>query len=201
MAATVGIAATTSQLRRTNLLTLGRDGLKSIGSNSQWRSPKHIGLGFRRRCSLASTRRSSEIIAIRARRLLRCMSPFLALFCRASRAEECRLSGVDRPTYAHCEVFAVWTPSRHGQLKISAAQLPLPARGRTPCRADSGSRSAVARRGDCRFGTISTFNVVTPVRLPPGRLRLLTSPSLTGSAPSGRRSELSWSLPLRPSRH
>jgi hypothetical protein len=27
-------------------------------------------------------------------------------FCRASRAEQCRLSGVDRPTCAHCEVFA-----------------------------------------------------------------------------------------------
>jgi hypothetical protein len=30
----------------------------------------------------------------------------LALFCRANRAEQCRLSRVDRPTYAHCEVFA-----------------------------------------------------------------------------------------------
>ena len=27
--------------------------------------------------------------------------PLLALFCRANRAEQCRLSGVDRPTYAH----------------------------------------------------------------------------------------------------
>jgi len=30
---------------------------------------------------------------------------------------------------------------------------------------------------------LSTFNVITPVRLPRGRLRLLTGPSLTGSAP------------------
>jgi hypothetical protein len=30
----------------------------------------------------------------------------LALFCHANRAEHCRLSGVDRPTYAYCEVFA-----------------------------------------------------------------------------------------------
>src|SRR4051794_13202285 len=34
-----------------------------------------------------------------------------------------------------------------------------------------------------RLGPISTFNVVTPVRLPPGRFRLATSPSLTGSPP------------------
>ena len=33
-----------------------------------------------------------------------------------------------------------------------------------------------------RFGPSSTFNVVTPVRLPPGRFRLATSPTSTGSA-------------------
>ena len=37
--------------------------------------------------------------------MLRCMSPEMALFCRANRAERCRLSGVDRPTYAQCEFF------------------------------------------------------------------------------------------------
>jgi hypothetical protein len=31
---------------------------------------------------------------------------WLALFCRANRAERCPLSGVDRPTYAQCEFFA-----------------------------------------------------------------------------------------------
>jgi hypothetical protein len=30
----------------------------------------------------------------------------LALFCRANGAEQCRLLGVDRPTYAQCEFFA-----------------------------------------------------------------------------------------------
>jgi hypothetical protein len=30
----------------------------------------------------------------------------LALFCRPNRAEQRRLSGVNRPTCAHCEVFA-----------------------------------------------------------------------------------------------
>jgi hypothetical protein len=30
----------------------------------------------------------------------------MALFCRANRAEQCRLSGADRPTYAQCEFFA-----------------------------------------------------------------------------------------------
>ena len=34
-----------------------------------------------------------------------------------------------------------------------------------------------------RFGAISTFNWVTPVTLPPGRLRLATRPSRTGSPP------------------
>jgi hypothetical protein len=37
---------------------------------------------------------------------LHCMSPFMALFCRANRAEQCPLSGVDPPTYAQCEFFA-----------------------------------------------------------------------------------------------
>jgi hypothetical protein len=32
-----------------------------------------------------------------------------------------------------------------------------------------------------RFGANSTFVLVTPVALPPGRLRLATSPSRTGS--------------------
>ena len=31
------------------------------------------------------------------------LCPFVALFCRANRAERCRLSGVDPPTYARCE--------------------------------------------------------------------------------------------------
>jgi ABC transporter substrate binding protein len=35
-----------------------------------------------------------------------CSRPLLALFCRVNRAEQCRLLGVDRPTYAQCEVFA-----------------------------------------------------------------------------------------------
>jgi hypothetical protein len=34
-----------------------------------------------------------------------------------------------------------------------------------------------------RFGPTSTFNEVTPVRLPSGRRRLATSPSWTGSPP------------------
>ena len=45
--------------------------------------------------------------------------------------------------------------------------------------AGSSSRSTSSR-----FGTISTFNVVTPVRFTPGRLRLATSPTSTGSVPS-----------------
>src|SRR5262245_58225794 len=34
-----------------------------------------------------------------------------------------------------------------------------------------------------RFGATSMFKLVTPVTLPPGRLRLPTSPTSTGSAP------------------
>ena len=34
-----------------------------------------------------------------------------------------------------------------------------------------------------RFGATSTFNCVTPVTLPPGRLRLATKPSVIGSPP------------------
>ena len=37
----------------------------------------------------------------------------MSLFCRATRAEQCRLAGADRPTYAHCEVFAFWTHNGH----------------------------------------------------------------------------------------
>src|SRR5262249_36412939 len=35
-----------------------------------------------------------------------------------------------------------------------------------------------------RFCPTSTFNVLTPVRLAPGRLRLATSPAATGSTPA-----------------
>ena len=46
----------------------------------------------------------------------------------------------------------------------------------------------VRRRGQLvqqlqRFDPSSTPNTVTPVRLPPGRLRLVTSPTSTGSNP------------------
>src|SRR5215831_18131885 len=38
-----------------------------------------------------------------------------------------------------------------------------------------------SRSTSTRFGVISVFKVVMPVRLPPGRFRLTTKPSLTGS--------------------
>jgi hypothetical protein len=40
-----------------------------------------------------------------------------------------------------------------------------------------------SRRISSRFGVTCTFKLVTPVRLPPGRARLPTSPVATGSAP------------------
>jgi len=56
---------------------------------------------------------------------------------------------------------------------------------------DNGLRSENSAESICirlraissRFSDISTFKVVTPVRLPPGRLRLATSRNSTGSAP------------------
>ena len=49
-----------------------------------------------------------------------------------------------------------------------------------------------------RFGATSALFWVTPVTLPPGRLKLATRPSSTGSAPVQRRSESSRSPPLPP---
>ena len=46
-----------------------------------------------------------------------------------------------------------------------------------------------------RFGSSSVFSNVTPVMLPPGRLRLATSPCWTGSSEVVNRSESSMSLP------
>ena len=40
-----------------------------------------------------------------------------------------------------------------------------------------------SRSSSSRFGPTSTFKWVTPVTLPPGRLRLATRPSRTGSLP------------------
>ena len=37
-----------------------------------------------------------------------------------------------------------------------------------------------------RFGATSTFKLVTPVKLPPGRFRLATSPILTGSTATAK---------------
>ena len=50
------------------------------------------------------------------------------------------------------------------------------ARQRGSCRGTS------SRRSSSRFGTSSPMTRLTPVRLPPGRERLATSPSLTGSS-------------------
>ena len=40
-----------------------------------------------------------------------------------------------------------------------------------------------SRSSSNRFGSISTFNEIKPVRLPPGRFRLATNPTATGSNP------------------
>src|SRR5215831_7659132 len=50
----------------------------------------------------------------------------------------------------------------------------------TPIRATPGTRS---RSNPSRFGSIRLVNRVTPVTLPPGRLKLSTKPALTGSPP------------------
>ena len=45
--------------------------------------------------------------------------------------------------------------------------------------------AATNSRSNCmRFATTSTVKKLTPVALPPGRLRLVTSPSCTGSPPA-----------------
>ena len=43
---------------------------------------------------------------------------------------------------------------------------------------------AISRSSPSRFESTTPENIVTPVTLPPGRLRLSTRPSLTGSAPA-----------------
>jgi hypothetical protein len=45
----------------------------------------------------------------------------------------------------------------------------------------------ISRSSSRRFGTSSEVYVLTPVTLPPGRLKVLTSPSPTGSAPPIKR--------------
>src|SRR5258705_12051551 len=50
-------------------------------------------------------------------------SYIMALFCRANRAEQCRLSGADRPTYAQCEFFAFWVESRCGAVAVGRTYL------------------------------------------------------------------------------
>jgi hypothetical protein len=58
--------------------------------------PQHQGGVREIRCQYSITSRSANGA--------QCL--FLALFCRADRAKQCRLSGVNRAKYAHCEVFA-----------------------------------------------------------------------------------------------
>ena len=59
----------------------------------------------RRGCSPAPTRSSNKLARLH-QLCCTCSRPLLALFCRANRAEQCPLSGVDRPTYAQREFFA-----------------------------------------------------------------------------------------------
>ena len=69
----------------------------------------------------------------------------MALCCRANRAEQCRLSGVDRPTYAQCEFFAFWTQLRHRRSRhkqvLASADAP---RGAEAC-------AAMVARADFRL--------------------------------------------------
>ena len=62
-----------------------------------------------------------------------------------------------------------------------ASALGLVGLTRSPMMVAAGTNS---RRSSSRFGATSAFKVVTPVRLPPGRFRLPTRPSLTGSKPT-----------------
>jgi hypothetical protein len=66
-------------------------------------------------------------------------------------------------------------------------RLPLLVNPAVPANAEPVSRSsqAAAQAGisSSRFGATSWFRLVTPVTLPPGRFRLATSPTSTGSAP------------------
>jgi hypothetical protein len=54
-----------------------------------------------------------------------CSRPVMAHFCRANRAEQCRLLGEDRPTYAQCEFFAFLTQLGHARLGVIATQIDL----------------------------------------------------------------------------
>ncbi len=47
----------------------------------------------------------------------------------------------------------------------------------------SAAVGTISRSSSIRFASSATANRLTPVTLPPGRLRLATRPSLTGSSP------------------
>ena len=70
--------------------------------------------------------------------------------------------------------------------------------GRIDEYADTAAPGTSSRKSSSRFATNSAEKKLTPVRLPPGRVRLATRPSLTGSSLIRRRLELSRSPPWPP---
>src|SRR6476660_1870283 len=54
--------------------------------------------------------------------LLHLLTAAIGTFLPCQPRRQCRLSGVDRPTYAQCEFFAFWTPCGHKQGRNTAAQ-------------------------------------------------------------------------------
>jgi hypothetical protein len=61
---------------------------------------------------------------------------------------------------------------------------PLAGLTSTTIRAAPGT---ISRKSSSRFAVNSPLKLLTPVRLPPGRARLVTRPSLTGSSPTMKR--------------
>ena len=67
------------------------------------------------------------------------------------------------------------------RLQVKQKRLSNSGTGQVDEHGNDGDRGQQFVQHSSRFGAISTFKLVTPVRLPPGRFRLATSPILTGS--------------------
>ena len=64
---------------------------------------------------------------------------------------------------------------------VASVMVVLAGSTRTATRAAAGT---ISRKSCSRFATSSAAKILIPVRLPPGRARLATRPSLTGSSPA-----------------
>jgi len=99
-----------------------------------------------------------------------------------SLASKRREGGVNLATRAGVEDLELQSHGAAGRFHLAQGDLRVGSIGGIDEYGDTRGRSSISRNSSSRFAVSSRLNKLMPVRFPPGRARLVTRPSLTGSS-------------------